>query len=335
MRIIEKRYIKNSIYFKVCFAGILFLVGLACATLFSTRIPYSLLSESYDAKHLKPTPQKVLYKGNRVEGEFTAHYDNLGILAVRFRTFHRINTDFLRFQIKKKGDKNWYYSALYKVDQFQDNQLFPFGFPIIQNAKGKDFIFEIISEQGKKNNAVIIQDKVPMVFVAKYQYPKSEIKPGGDKFVWYGIHKVLNTLRELSLSNVDILYFSPFLWYLFLLFLNAQSIFKIRAPILPNFLVFIILFISTLGYISGNIDFVTVTVVTAFGCWFIMIGYYRFSGTVSLYAFLLFLFFSSLFSLFKQPDAVAETSYIAYAFLIIGLVQEILSIVPYLKGNKK
>ena len=83
-------------------------------------------------------PGEIL-AGEKVSGEFTAMSDFIGIVSVRFNTYARINNDILTFRIKEKGDKKWYYENIYKVDQFQPNQLFPFGFPPIQNSKIKYF----------------------------------------------------------------------------------------------------------------------------------------------------------------------------------------------------
>ena len=60
--------------------------------------------------------------------------NELGVVWIRFNTFGRINSDILTFKIREKGQNNWYYENLYRVDQFQDGKLFPFGFPPREDA---------------------------------------------------------------------------------------------------------------------------------------------------------------------------------------------------------
>jgi len=72
---------------------------------------------------------KELLKGEKLIGEFKTKNDRLGIVSVLFNTHNKINDDYLQFSIKEKDGVDWYYSNKYKVDQFQNNQYFPFGFP--------------------------------------------------------------------------------------------------------------------------------------------------------------------------------------------------------------
>ena len=97
---------------------------------------------------------KELFKGDKLSAKFKSDYNNLGIISVLFNTHGRINDDYLLFSIKEVGSDKWYYSNKYKVDQFQDYQYFPFGFPELSNSKGKTYQIEIESLNGTEGNSV-------------------------------------------------------------------------------------------------------------------------------------------------------------------------------------
>jgi hypothetical protein len=79
-----------------------------------------------------------LLKGEKIAEEFKAKYNNLGIIAIKFDTHFKVNNDYLQFKIKEKNSVDWYYVNSYKVDQFRNNEYFPFGFPEIKESKNKN-----------------------------------------------------------------------------------------------------------------------------------------------------------------------------------------------------
>src|SRR5258708_18011115 len=102
--------------------------------------------------------QKLL-AGSTIAGEFIGQDTNLGIVAIRFRTFIRVpyrDEDMLVFRLKEKGAKKWYYENTYKSGLIYELPLFPFGFPKIADSKGKTYLFEITSLYGNQTNAVAI-----------------------------------------------------------------------------------------------------------------------------------------------------------------------------------
>ncbi|GIW61558.1 MAG: hypothetical protein KatS3mg089_0410 [Patescibacteria group bacterium] len=160
--------------------------------------------------------RQILAKEKRI-GEFRAQYDYLGIVAVKFNTFSKINDDYLLFRIKEKGSNKWYYENKYKVDQFQNNQLFPFGFPVIADSFGKTYVFEIESLHGESGNAVALSSIDP-VFVTKYQYPSKEILGNINKATSFLKIKLINSFsnKAFLISSVSI-------------FITVNSIYSLSA----------------------------------------------------------------------------------------------------------
>lgn len=104
--------------------------------------------------------KQCLYAGDIYQQEFTSPVETFGIVAVQFDNNNRINEDIIKFRIREAGlsvdEVNWYYQGEALSEQFQPGWYFPFGFPPFENAKDKNFIFEIESTQGKEDNCVSV-----------------------------------------------------------------------------------------------------------------------------------------------------------------------------------
>jgi hypothetical protein len=118
---------------------------------------------------------KPLYKNQKISGEFVSTEDNLGIVLVRFFNFNRANSGEVSFKIKEKSAKKWHIKNKYNVDQFQPNEYFTFGFPIIADSRGKTYQFEITSIDGKKGDVISLsENKSP--FAAVYNFSGHQLK---------------------------------------------------------------------------------------------------------------------------------------------------------------
>src|SRR3989344_2578632 len=113
-------------------------------------------------------------KGDKVQGNIVSNENNLGMVLIRFYNYGRINEDTVAFRIKDNDKKNWYYENTYTVDQFQPNEYFTFGFPVIENSKNKNYYFEIESLKGIHLSAIAISEKTPRIALI-YQYSKGRL----------------------------------------------------------------------------------------------------------------------------------------------------------------
>lgn len=172
-------------------------------------------------------------RGSILHQDIKASYDNLGIIAVRFQTFSRINDDVLTFRLKEKNNPNIIYSAKYKTDQFQDRQFFPFGFPLIQNSKNRTYEFEIESSTGSVEEHVSI-DKLKPVVLTKYQYPLRELNPTSPALYSFIVTKVHNFFSNDALIFPLIYYFLPFTYFiLHLIVAKFKKGFRYSLILLP------------------------------------------------------------------------------------------------------
>jgi hypothetical protein len=115
----------------------------------------ALMADVFEVNHSQAKPTRIL-KGEVYQQSFLSTTDSFGIIAVKFSNNDKINQDVLTFRIKEENDKDWFYENRYKTDQFQNNQFFTFGFPKIDNAQGKTFVFEIESLAGTEDDSVSV-----------------------------------------------------------------------------------------------------------------------------------------------------------------------------------
>ena len=155
------------------------------------------------------------YQGDKAKGEFKAKHDKLGIVSIKFDTHWDINTDFLQFSIKEKGQSNWSYSNKYKVDQFQNNQYFPFGFPETENSKNKTYQIEIESLYGIKGNSVTLSPNNEP-FLTKYNFPKNYLLQNKKIIPIFLIDKIGSVFRHIEITSYIFIFISTIIIYFFL-----------------------------------------------------------------------------------------------------------------------
>jgi hypothetical protein len=252
-----------------------------------------------------------LLPDNKVSSDFVSKYNNLGIIAIRFNTFSRINNDTLTFRLKEKGQSDWYYQNNYKTDQFQDQELFPFGFPIISDSKNKTYIFEIQSQHGKADDAVAISQIQP-ILVSKYTFTINELFHQKRFLLSFIFNKTINILSDVNITSYSFSFLLPL--YYFLIF----SIFRKNKVILSGS-IFLICLIQII-FISKNYDLLLISTLLA---WLININLNHLkSQTTTQVSLIFFTVAVSLFTL--RIDFQGEKAIVwSYLFLIISIIQNI------------
>lgn len=163
------------------------------------------------------TEQRILRDQSAVF-EVPAVISNLGIILVRFNTFGMISTDEVLFRIKELGQTNWYYQHTYKVDQFQPNQHFTFGFPPISDSSGKTYHIELISKRGTATDSVAVSSIEPIV-VSSYQLDKQKARSDLSYSLGYAGHKARELFETSNFFMLSLLAFTPFFLFIFWLVL--------------------------------------------------------------------------------------------------------------------
>lgn len=273
-----------------------------------------------------------ILKGQKVDARFTARTNNLGIVAVRFNTYDRINSDKLIFRLKDASAKNWFYINEYLVNQFQPNGLFTFGFPIISNSKNKQYVFELESTKGKHNDAVALSRLEP-VFVSKYEFNRHSLMSDKKLFFVFLRMKVINLLSDKDFDYSSFIYLLPFIFYLLIaaaglenFLLNQEEIRKqnvggfkrYRLALIPLGIICIdILFIS---------DISEVAVVILLSVWVLFILYLKMESRANFVVAIVLLALCP-FLLMLSKEVIAEKAAMwAYLFLVVGVLQMLLEV---------
>lgn len=283
---------------------------------------FSILFFSYNKNNYLNLQTTELLKGQKIIGEFIAKENNLGIVAVRFNTYGRINKDSVIFSIKQKNENSWYYQNKYKVDQFQPDDFFTFGLPVINDSKGKTYQFEIESISGKIGDAIAVSIAEP-IFLTKYQFSDAKYSPS------YILKKIVNSFTSREFILHSIVYFLPLYFLIILLFLNVKFFTKYYSLLIINFLVIVFDILNIINaHDNGAIVFFIL------GTQIILFKYYSVESKILFFIVLLFILVVP-FLLFLNNPIIAERLVIwSILLLFTALVIEIISLNIFSKKFK-
>ncbi len=189
-----------------------------------------IITETNEFKH---QINQELFKGDKLTTKFKAKYNHLGTIYIFFNIHNQNNDDYLQFKIKETDSDQWYYSYKYKVDQFQNNKYFPFGFPIINNSKNKEYQIEIESLSETKSNSVkIITEKFP--FLSKYTFTKTYLLQNKWEIPTFIFNKIYSYFKHIQLREYLYVFgISIFLMYL----IKYLNIYKLSNIIIDKSLI--------------------------------------------------------------------------------------------------
>lgn len=283
----------------------------------------TIIGYYYSTKETSSWKKTEIYKGEKISTQFVAKDDRMGIVSVRFDTFSKINDDTLIFRIKERGQNNWYYENVYKVDQFQDDQFFTFGFPIIENSLGKEYIVELESQYGTPGNAVAVSSIEPDLFV-KHQYQKERLASDKSYLLSSLINKIKVSFVDREFLVSSIIYLLPLLLYILWQFYKEFFLQRFYFVLVPMAL--ILIQSIWLQHKNEIIILGTLWLVT------IVIYVYKLSSRVTFLLALVPLALSLVTSLIGQPNMLENFTMWTYLLLCVGIIQQL---TEYKRGNKK
>lgn len=85
----------------------------------------------------------LLEKGVLYTNSFISTVESFGALDLKFDTSRSLQKKRVVFRLKESAEDDWFYQHAYDVSDFYNNAFYPFGFPVINNALGKSFIYEV------------------------------------------------------------------------------------------------------------------------------------------------------------------------------------------------
>lgn len=195
---------KKIIFDIIIFLGLL-AIGLIVAIACYQESYITTLLHYHDGDVYSSYSVLPITAGTVIKGEIRAEYDNFASVKLRINTFNRMNTTHIVFRLREKGAKDWYAVNTYTIDRFVNGQLYPFGFPTIQDSKERVYEFEMSSIDGTNDNALGITSGYHTV-ASQYVFSKSELLGNKQLLVEFVKEKLLSTIGDVF----SILYFGMF-----------------------------------------------------------------------------------------------------------------------------
>lgn len=283
---------------------------------------HSFLIISYDhsAGNFTKITHNQLLKGQALTGTFVAPEDNLGIVAMRFKSFQRIpynEEDTLVFRIKEKGQKNWYYQNTYRSGLTYDVPFLPFGFPIISNSQGKTYQFELQSLHGNNINGVVLSTRQPFL-VSKYKADKTTLLHDPHAMLTFIYKKITNSLQTIDISYSSFLFILPLIFYFLLTTRTRKFIPKYTLPLVIILLVLIDIFFYQ---ILNDLLYMEVPIL-----WLLTLRSYNFDSRYTFGTGLFFLIFAPIYLQLNIENTAEVAAAWAFMFFVAGLLQSVIAL---------
>lgn len=265
-----------------------------------------------DLSQMVSTRSGELLKGDKVWGTFHSKYTHLGLLSVRFYNQDRDSKDTLVFRLKEVGQEKWFYETKYETDQFLPHKHFPFGFPVIKNSDGKNYVFELESLRGATGSGILVDNQAP-VFIAKSSFPKADLLKDKKLQFYFLKNKILNIFGDADILFNAILFFLPYFFYM--IYLSTEGVsFQLLTGLVLAFVFYDVF------WLTKSFDFLYISVIFLWG---ITSRRFHFESRIAAVIALIFLALTPVMLLFGEDNLAEKTAVWAYLFLCVTVAQQI------------
>ena len=295
---------------------LLILIGTGLSIYYYREVSVTTLQYDHTIAQMQFSSHPELYKGDLIYGEFIAHEDNLGAIAVPVTTFNRINNDIIVFQLKEKGSKDWYCFNKYFTDRFPDNEPYPFGFPVIKNSKGKIYEFEIYSVNGIPNNAIGFL-KNRQYFFSRYTFDRHTVIQSKKSILQFALTKSENLFLNINYLAYLMVFLVPAVLYLVeILFRNTMERMVLMRTILPHIMIATMVVVYVIQPVLMQSDIVIFLALMTY----IVAQRFRISSSHIFGIALVLLFLSPLWLLTHMEEVASRSAIITFFYTIVGLL---------------
>lgn len=192
---------------------------------------------------------KKLSIRNTIILPFTATYDHLGIVGIRFDK-PREGSDTIVFRIKEAAADVWYYEHSYEAHTFDTSTYYTFGFPPIEQSKNHSYVVELLSLRGEGNGVISLYPS-SQSFIVKYFYSKEYFRMHPVKIAPFLWAKIITYGQYVSLTDVTrmlVISLLPLFFYIFIPLLHVAVSRLEKSKTGPIIIFFATVIIS--GYLS-------------------------------------------------------------------------------------
>lgn len=181
------------------------------------------------------TNRNVLTNGSKVRFWITSRYNNLGAVIVRFESLYRPKSkeeERVLFTLFGPDGNSILYRNTYRIAYGFGNPLYPFGFSIIPESKGKKYMVTLEFINGTLDDPLRLSLRDPVV-LTRYSTPKTEILLKPLQAMNFAIRKYV-----IPFGNPDYQYFVWLSVLPVLFFYQAKTIKNTRniSVVIPLFL---------------------------------------------------------------------------------------------------
>lgn len=314
--VLRKKVIKNSIkYIYIPIFLVLVWLSLTMIQIILNDESLTIVKDTYSSKELGTTNIRPILKGEKRTLEFVANNDNLGIITINFNTYDRYNEDYLVFRIKESGATDFHYEAEYYTKEFTSLTKYPFGFPVIEDSKGKTYQVELESQQGTPTSSVALNPKQSLLS-ASYQFDKNSILNSKEYAINFLLIKFFNSLQNYYLVFTSSIYIYPLIFYFIWMYLDNKIHSKKKLKLF--FLVFLITaIIVDIFFIARSFDLVFLIVSSLFIAVSIL---YDVKSYNLYYLGILLLCICFVLQFFNQHTKIENASAWVFIFFMLGTI---------------
>lgn len=294
---------------------ILVVSAVIASLVYYREVSYSTLQYRHPITEVQFPKDNELLPGDTVHGEFIARDNNLGALGISVTTFNRLNNTAIAFRLREKGRTDWYCYNTYFTDRFPNDELYPFGFPVIKDSAGKTYEFEIFAGSGEAGNAIGIL-KNTKFFVSRYTFDKTFLLSHRTILIQFLAKKSINLFTNVSYLIFLGIFFVPLIVYL-LVVLSWKTIQEKQGKFIYQYL--LLLFIIAVYVVYPVLMKTNIILFIAFIILLISIIYHiSYWRLFTIAAFLLV--FCPLWFLIHREEMANRSSILVFFLMVDGLI---------------
>jgi hypothetical protein len=299
----------------------------------------SVLSFNHNSRTDFKTEFKNIKNGDELTGSFKAVENNLGILSLQFKSLSPVKGT-LQFTLFDDNNTKLAYNE-YDTRQLYYLSEYPFGFPIIENSKGKTYHFKIafLADNKDAQEALKINESN---LITKYKFDSKKIISEPELLFNFIFKKIVFTLSLVGQTKFYVLYFLPLLLLLlvnvtfhlkiisqekfqkfFTKLKKSKYIFFIKKRLLHEYPVFLLAHAIYVLFFPFESTLLAVIIVLVWSTYL-----YRFKLDASS-TFVHCALFSTLLVplvVFGFSEMIIKALVLLFFFLVIGLAQSIIEI---------
>ncbi len=205
----------KSVFLKRVGMFIFFLASILLGLFWYEEAYVTTIVSFHDASILSKTSsaELVLMSGSPLRGSITAVHNNLGTFRFRFTTYGRLNEDTIHFRLREKGTTDWTVRNSHRTNVFSNGGMYPIGFPVIADSKGKEYEFELESETGTEQNSVGILTEFHPV-ASQYIYTRESLSRHPGDLMRFVVEKVQSLSDDASFQIYILLFIIPTIFWI-------------------------------------------------------------------------------------------------------------------------